>query len=242
MIGSSAARDVVVFDLDGTLISSAGDLIGGLNAYLIEIGLPPYPVDRPETLIAPGIPWLLRERLASHGRAAEAEGSAFTQHYDAFYIKYVECAMESTRLFPGVFAALDRLAKANFVLAICTVKRGRLARRQIEEFGLGDRFAAVIGAGDTKYLKPDPRHLIDTLSRTGPCRRAWLVGDSETDAATARGAQTPFVMARMGSPLDRELWRTADGSFQNYAEVDTNLFDTAWERNQVFQMSNRVSS
>ena len=187
----------VVFDLDGTLVDTAPDLIGALNVVLGERGLAPVPVEAARHLVGRGGRVLLRRGFADAGaQMPDGEADAlFARFLDAYRARIAQ----ESRPYPGVEAALDALAQAGARLAVCTNKPGDYARLLLDALDLSRRFAAVVGADDVLARKPDPRHLLDTLARAGgDPGRALMVGDSEADAAAARGAAVPVVLVSFG--------------------------------------------
>lgn len=187
----------VVFDLDGTLVDTAPDLVGALNVVLGERDLPHVPVEAARHLVGRGGRVLLQRGFADAGAelpAGEAD-ALFARFLDAYRARIAQ----DSRPYPGVEAALDALAAAGARLAVCTNKPGAYARLLLDELAMSPRFAAVVGADDVPHRKPDPRHLLDTLVRAGgDPGRALMVGDSSADAEAARGASIPVVLVSFG--------------------------------------------
>ncbi|ACA15503.1 phosphoglycolate phosphatase [Methylobacterium sp. 4-46] len=188
---------IVVFDLDGTLAETASDLIGTLNVILAREGLPPADVGRARDLIGAGAKAMLARGFAAAGRELtperlEALFRVFLAHYGAHLC-------ESSFLFPGAAAALDRLAGAGYRLAVCTNKVEAHSVELLRALGVADRFAAICGRDTFPWFKPDPRHLTETIARAGgDPARAVMVGDSRTDIVTAQAAGIPVVAVPFG--------------------------------------------
>lgn len=208
--------DTIVFDLDGTLVDTAGDLTASLNHALSSLGRPPVPPASVRAMVGHGARKLLERGLAASGEMTEALVDAgfapFMEHYAA------NIAVHS-RPFAGVEAALDRLAARGHALAICTNKPERLARSLVAELGWSDRFGALLGADSRPYRKPDPRHLLETVAEAGGSR-ALFVGDSRTDADTAKAAGVALVLVSFGYSTEPVASLGADVLIDHFDDLD----------------------
>jgi phosphoglycolate phosphatase len=187
----------IVFDLDGTLIDTAPDLIDTLNFTLAEHGLPTVPYAEARPLIGGGARGMIERALILEGRsAAAADVDAL---YGPFVAHYSEHIADRSRPFPEVVPVLDRLARAGLRLAVCTNKLEWLSKRLLEALRLSDRFAAICGQDTFGVQKPDPQIFRATvLQAGGEPRHAVMVGDSITDIRTARAANVPVVAVDFG--------------------------------------------
>jgi phosphoglycolate phosphatase len=187
----------VVFDLDGTLVDTAPDLINALNIVFAREQLPPVGYEQARAMIGGGARRMIESGLRHTGRAiAPAEIDRmfgnFIEHYSAHIA-------DRSRPFPGLGAALDLLARDGCRFAVCTNKLEGLSRLLLDTLGLAARFAAVCGQDTFGVQKPDPDILIRTVAAAGgSADRAVMVGDSGTDIATARGAGIPVVAVDFG--------------------------------------------
>ncbi|MCB1353095.1 MAG: HAD hydrolase-like protein [Rhodobacteraceae bacterium] len=189
-----------VFDLDGTLADTSADLIAAANAALGEggFGTPLEAVADAHTAFRGGRA-MLRAGLA---RLPGSEGGADAV-IEALYPRLLEHyrtgLCRETRLYPGVEAALDRLAAEDWILAVCTNKPIALAEALLAELGIAPRFRATLGADSLPVRKPDPQHLFETIARAGGRPEgAVLIGDTETDRETARRAGLPCILVGFG--------------------------------------------
>lgn len=188
------AADTIIFDLDGTLVDTAGDLTASLNHALGVLGRPAIDPAGVRAMVGHGARKLLEKGLSATGEMTpelvEAGVPLFLAHYAA------NIAVHS-RPFDGAEAALDCLDARGLRLAICTNKPAGLAQALVAELGWTKRFRALLGADSRPWRKPDPRHLTDTLAQANG-RSAIFVGDSRTDADTAKAARVPLVLVSFG--------------------------------------------
>jgi phosphoglycolate phosphatase len=188
---------IVVFDLDGTLADTAGDLVGTLNVILTREGLSPLPVEKARDMIGAGARALIQRGFEAAGK--ELTSAYLDELFRQFMVHYEENICVETRLYPGVASALDRLEQAGFILAVCTNKFEGQSLKLLHELGVGHRFAANCGRDTFPYFKPDPRHLTLTIERAGGSpARAVMIGDSRTDIVTAQNAGIPVIAVPFG--------------------------------------------
>jgi len=188
---------LLVFDLDGTLVDSAPDLIATLGAILPRFG---FPADCDATLrngIGHGARHLIEYGL--HRQRAEVEPETLDAMHRAFIEHYEANICVETRLNPGLPDLLDRFASAGWAFAVCTNKLEGLSRLVLQKLGVEQRFAAICGGDSFDHRKPDPAHLLDTIvAAGGTSGRAIMIGDSLTDLDTARAANVPVVGVTFG--------------------------------------------
>jgi phosphoglycolate phosphatase len=187
----------IVFDLDGTLIDTAPDLIDALNFTLAGHALPIVPYAQARALIGGGAWGMIEQALILEGRSA-ARGDV-DKLYASFVARYGEHIADRSRPFPEVEPVLERLAQAGHRLAVCTNKLEWLSRRLLDALRLSDRFAAICGPDTFGIHKPDPEVFRATVRKAGgKPARALMVGDSITDIRTARAANVPVVAVDFG--------------------------------------------
>lgn len=183
---------LVVFDLDGTLVDTAPDLVGALNAILERNGVPPVPAPSARKMIGAGARALLERGLERDGRAVDADMLArMTQDFIAYYADNI--AVQS-KPFDGLIAALDTLAERGCRFAVCTNKLEWLSKRLLDQLDLSKRFDAICGADTFGVSKPDPTILRQTVARAGgDMASTIMVGDAGPDVGVARRAGVPVI-------------------------------------------------
>jgi len=187
----------IVFDLDGTLVDTAPDLIDTLNLILDAHGMPAIAFDDARAMIGAGVKPLLQRALASKG--LQFAPDEIDRLYDEYLAVYAAHIADRSQPFPGMEAALDALAADGCILAVCTNKLEWLSVRLLDKLGLSPRFAAICGQDTFAMRKPDPEMLRLTIARAGgDVARAVMVGDSMTDVATARAARIPVIAVDFG--------------------------------------------
>ncbi|MBO6552577.1 MAG: phosphoglycolate phosphatase [Roseitalea sp.] len=197
-------RPIIVFDLDGTLIDTAPDLLDSLNHVITVEGLDPVSTADLRSHVGHGARAMLRRAYTAQERALP---DARLEYLVAVFIEHYTANMPGrSRPFDGAVACMDRFEAAGFVLAVCTNKFEAMSRQLLEALGIGERFAAVCGANTFPVRKPEPGHLTGTIDRAGGDRnRAVMIGDSDTDINTAKAAGIPVVAVDFGyspQPVD----------------------------------------
>lgn len=188
---------LVVFDLDGTLVDTAPDLVGALNFVLAREGLPAVAVDSARKAIGAGARRLIERGLELEGRSMGPDD--VTRLLKDFIAYYADHIADHSRPFEGLDAALDRLASRGFRFAVCTNKLEWLSRRLLDQLGMSARFAAICGADTFGVAKPDPTILRQTVARAGGhMSRAIMIGDSGPDVGVARRAGIPVIGVEFG--------------------------------------------
>ena len=188
------AFDIVGFDLDGTLIDTSGDLAAAVNYAIGLLGRVPFPVEAIRPFVGKGAKVMLERALAASGGYEEAELSESLPILLDYYEQNL--AIHSVP-YPGLIAALDRLAEMNVKLAICTNKAERFTIPLMHQLGLSDRFASIVGGDTVGVSKPDPAPIREMIARAGGGRAIFL-GDTINDIAGARNAGIPSIAVSFG--------------------------------------------
>ncbi|MCH9765267.1 MAG: phosphoglycolate phosphatase [Alphaproteobacteria bacterium] len=182
----------VVFDLDGTLIDTAPDLVRATNHVLAQINLAPVAAEKLKNWVGFGARRMIVQGLAdAKVRQTEAQIDRLLEEFLTYYEANI--AIDS-QPYPGAVSALTRLQSAGHTLAMCTNKSEALARKLLAELALTDHFAAIAGRDTFAVSKPEPDHLLNTVKAAGgTAQRAIMIGDSITDIATAKAAKIPVI-------------------------------------------------
>jgi len=190
-------RPIIVFDLDGTIVETAPDLLDSLNHCLDLASVPNVDEVALRRYVGMGGQVMLERAFAAHNRPLAEDHLA--ELLVAFLQHYTDNIPGRSLVFPGVEATLQRFSDAGYLLGVCTNKHESLARKLLEGLGIADKFAAICGQDTFDYMKPDPRHLFSTIEMAGgDPGRAIMVGDSRTDIDTAKAAGIPVVAVDFG--------------------------------------------
>jgi phosphoglycolate phosphatase len=188
---------IVVFDLDGTLVDTAPDLINALNFVLDREGLPPVPLHSARTMIGGGARRLIERGLELEGRSASLE--EITRLTRDFVDHYAAHIADESRPFEGLESALDDLSARGYRFAVCTNKLEWLSKLLLDQLRLSSRFSAICGADTFGVSKPDPAILRQTIARAGgDLSSAIMVGDAGPDVGAARRAGIPVIGVGFG--------------------------------------------
>jgi phosphoglycolate phosphatase len=188
---------VIAFDLDGTLVDTAHDLVGTLNWLLAAEGVAALPMDAARPFIGRGARWLI-ERGFEAADAGLAPGQV-QPLLDRFLARYEVHIADESRPFPGCVAALETLKAQGARLVVCTNKLTGLSTTLLDALDMTRLFEAVIGADRAPAIKPDPRHLLTAIAEVGgEPGRAIMVGDAATDAGAAHAAGVPLILVSFG--------------------------------------------
>jgi len=208
----------IVFDLDGTLVDTAPDLLRALEVVLTIEGLPSPPFEVARMMVGQGARVLI-ERAAARAGVIWAEDK-LTRLTETFVEIYAADIVGVSRPFPGVEAALDALAAAGARLSVCTNKRTGLSEQLLTTLGLADRFHAIVGADSVTARKPAAEHYAAAVRRAGgEVRRSVMVGDSAADVGAARNAGAPVIAVTFGYCEEGVDALGADALISSYDEL-----------------------
>jgi phosphoglycolate phosphatase len=185
--------ELVVYDLDGTLVDSAPATVALLNQLRNELGLSPLPYDA-------FIPWLSLGGVKIMSNALELDSDQTAKEYlEEFRRRLASLPSETMPLYPNVKESLQLLFASGIKMGICTNKANRLVHKIIKELRIADYFDVVIAGDDLPVSKPNPVHLLTCLERLNvSIKDAIFVGDSTVDQRTAESADVPFAFYQKG--------------------------------------------
>jgi len=187
----------IAFDLDGTLVETAPDLIGTLNRMLAQHDLPAVPLASARNLIGHGAIALLKRGFEAAGAAWDETASPVL--LKAFLADYLAHIADHSTAYPGAVEALDALSARGAILCVATNKPTDLAVALFAAIGLSGRFAAICGPQSVSARKPDAAHIRETVLKAGgDPARAIMVGDSVTDLDAARATGVPCILTTFG--------------------------------------------
>lgn len=218
MTSGEFAGATIVFDLDGTLVDTAPDLVRALNETMDLEGLPRHPMERVRNWVGQGARVTIERAAAFAGVIYAPERlDELTREFVEFYRADIA---RGSKPFPGAVEALDVLAAAGAKLAVCTNKRTDLSVQLLDALGLSHRFSAIVGADAVTQRKPHPAHYRDTVERAGGAlRQSIMVGDTVADVAAARGAGAPVIVVKFGYCDDDVDRLGADALLDRYSDL-----------------------
>ncbi|MCV6584919.1 MAG: HAD-IA family hydrolase [Marinibacterium sp.] len=208
----------VIFDLDGTLADTSGDLVAAANVCFRDMGLG----DMLDAGRDAGVALRGGRRMLTLGleRAGRLDDAVIDRYYPVLLAAYADAIDHHTVLYPGAMAAIEELGALGYGVGICTNKPEALADLLLTRLGVRDAFASLVGADTLPVRKPDPAPLYEAARRAGgdPARTV-LIGDSDTDRNTARAAGVPCVLVSFGPSGDDMAALAPDALMGDFAEL-----------------------
>lgn len=187
----------LVFDLDGTLVDTAPDLIAATNHVLEHVGAPPVDVESLRPWIGHGAKYMIEMAIGPAGAKLTPEDH--DQLLERYLTYYAENIAVMSQPFEGAVAALERFQAAGVKLAVCTNKMEQMSKTLLTELDLARYFAVIAGRDTFDAFKPHPNHLLETIRAAGgDAARAIMIGDTAVDIATAKAAGVPVIAVTFG--------------------------------------------
>ena len=186
----------ILFDLDGTLIDTAPDLILAHNHVMKKFGYPTKTINELKNAVGKGAKAMMAKANGEWKWFDEKIQNEMTNEFLSFYGKNI---LHESTLINGVKEFLIWCKKENISMAVCTNKTEHLAVDLLKKIGIYDFFEYVAGYNTFEYCKPDPRHLTTTIEiLNGDKNKSLMIGDSETDANAAKAAEIPMILLEDG--------------------------------------------
>lgn len=204
-------KQLLIFDLDGTLADTRADLATGINLMRAHYGLPPISMELIETYVGDGIRKLVERSL--QGAAVDVDEALELDRR-----LYREHMLDETVLYPGVADGLKKLASAGHALAVLSNKPGDPSRIILKHLGVDHLFFRILGGGDVPKLKPAPDGIFALIKESGiAAENVWMLGDHHTDLEVAHnaGVKSGFVTYGIGHPGEF----TADQVWNGFGEL-----------------------
>jgi len=191
----------ILFDLDGTLVDTAPDLMHAHNHVMKKFGYPTKSLEELKNSVGKGAGAMIGRSIWSQAKKEltsinEKVKSKMTDEFITFYSKNI---LNESKLLEGVIDFLNWCKKKNISMAVCTNKTEHLAVDLLKKIGINDYFEYVAGYNTFEYCKPDPRHLTTVIEiLDGERSKTIMIGDSETDANAAKAAEIPMILLEDG--------------------------------------------
>jgi len=185
----------ILFDLDGTIINTAPDLMAAHNHVMKKFGHAEKKLSDIKSLAGKGA-WVMMQRSFKEEIKDENIKKAMTKEFIDFYAKNIDL---NSKPLNGIIKFLDWAKNKNISMAVCTNKQERLAVDLLKKLNMYKYFEYVAGSDTFSFNKPDPRHLTDVVEIIGgDLKKTIMIGDSEVDAMSAHNAKLPFVLVKDG--------------------------------------------
>ena len=207
----------ILFDLDGTIINTAPDLMSAHNHVMKKFGHETKELSDIKNLAGKGA-WMMMQRSFKKEVIDENVKKEMTKEFIDYYSKNIA---NDSKPIEGLFKFLDWAKSKNISMAICTNKQEKLAVDLLNKLNLFDYFEYVAGSDTFNFNKPDPRHLTDVVEIIGgDLKKTVMVGDSEVDEMAAMNAKIPFILVEDGYTEKTTEQIKHDFLIKNYIEFD----------------------
>ena len=209
----------LVFDLDGTLVDTAPDLVAATNHVLEHMGVAPIDEATLRPVIGHGARYMIERAMGPAGEnLSPAQRDGLVERFLDYYGQHIAVG---SRPFDGAVAVLERFHARGARLGVCTNKYERMSKRLLDTLDLTRLFSAVAGRDTLSAFKPHPEHLLGTIRMAGgDASRAIMVGDSRVDVATARAAGVPVIAVSFGYTDAPAREFEADAVIDHYSELE----------------------
>jgi phosphoglycolate phosphatase len=212
----SPAYISITFDLDGTLVDTARDLVRVLNEVTAPDGLPPVPLQHARTLIGYGsLAMIIDAYDYAHIPLSEDKALDIQKTFLGIYASSLS---QLSLPYPGVIETLSQLKRSGYRLSVCTNKPGEMARKLLTDLGMGEFFERIVGSDDTPARKPSAQHIFRAVGHRGTIP-IIMVGDGRPDVLAAKAARCPVVLMDYGYSRVNAHTLGADIVLKNFREL-----------------------
>jgi len=185
----------ILFDLDGTLVDTAPDLMGAHNHVMKKFGYPQKSLGDIKHIAGRGA-WIMMQRTFRDEIKDEKLKKAMVKEFIDYYAKNID---KGSKPIKGVVNFLEWAKSNQILMGVCTNKQERLAIDLLKKINLSQYFEYIAGCDTFEFNKPDPRHLTNVIEIIGgSVNKSIMVGDSEVDSQSAQNAKIPFILVEEG--------------------------------------------
>ncbi|MBL4645938.1 MAG: phosphoglycolate phosphatase [Rhizobiales bacterium] len=210
---------LLLFDLDGTLLETAPDLVGTLNTILVDEGLEPIELATARNFIGQGARAMIELGHSTQSRKVTPE--RLDELFPVFLERYEARIAQETYAFPGLFDSMETLRSQGWALGVCTNKVEHLARKLLGQLDMLDWFTVITGGDTFDQHKPHPAHILETikLANADPAR-SIMVGDSANDIDAAKAANVPVIAVDFGYTMTPVTELGPDIVISHFSELE----------------------
>ena len=209
----------ILFDLDGTLVDTAPDLMGAHNQVMKKFGYPQKSLDDIKHIAGRGA-WIMMQRTFRDEIKDEKLKKEMVKEFINYYAKNID---KGSKPIKGVVKFLDWAKSKQILMAVCTNKQERLAVDLLKKINLSQYFEYIAGCDTFDFNKPDPRHLTNVIDIIGgDINKSIMIGDSEVDSQSAYNAKIPFILVEEGyteKNINEIPHKTLIKDFSNFEKI-----------------------
>ena len=209
----------ILFDLDGTLVDTAPDLMGAHNHVMKKFGYPQKSLDDIKHIAGRGA-WIMMQRTFRDEIKDENLKKEMVKEFINYYAKNID---RGSKPIKGVVKFLEWAKSKQILMAVCTNKQEKLAVDLLKKINLSQYFEYIAGCDTFDFNKPDPRHLTNVIDIIGGnINKSIMIGDSEVDSQSAYNAKIPFILVEEGyteKNINEIPHKTLIKDFSNFEKI-----------------------
>ena len=209
----------ILFDLDGTLVDTAPDLMGAHNHVMKKFGYPQKSLEDIKHIAGRGA-WIMMQRTFRDEIKDENLKKEMVKEFINYYAKNID---RGSKPIKGVVKFLEWAKSKQILMAVCTNKQERLAVDLLKKINLSQYFEYIAGCDTFDFNKPDPRHLTNVIEIIGgDINKSIMIGDSEVDSQSAYNAKIPFILVEEGyteKNINEIPHKTLIKDFSNFEKI-----------------------